>query len=470
MAKRRRNLLDAILADSASAVCVLDGERRIRFFSPGMEQLTGWQASEVEGLPCTRGIAERGAEVDLLTASLLPAMPVLEGALESLSTVLPRKNGSSVKAQLTFLPVLDDGGSVVRILIHCDARRRGNTTASLSQQLHAEVTALRIEFRRRFAAESFIGRTPPIRRALEQAELLRGSSAGYTIIGPSGSGRRHFAKMVHATGAHSEQSFVPLDCRMLTAEQVVVTLRNLRQLSESETAAHRNTGTLVLLDAHLCPREVQSWVLENLGDQLRQARLVATTEVDLQNVVEDGWMLPDFHQLLDTLQVRLPPLHHRPEDIPLLAQHFIEESRRTQETSAESLSADVLQEFQFYRWPGNVRELQAVVRQACDNSFDTRLETDDLPFSFKAGLEAQSLPPTPAAGEQSLDAILRQFEIDVLQQTLAACNDNKAEAARRLGLTRPKLYRRLKSLGLNADSPGSVAPADDPTDDAGGSM
>ena len=450
MAKRRRNLLDAVLADSTSAVCVLDGDRRIRFFSPGMEQLTGWKPSEVEGLTCTRGIANSGAEVDLLTASLLPAMPVLEGAVETLNTVLPRRNGTSVKAQLTFVPVLDDGGSVVRIVVHCDARpRQQTTTASLSQQLHAEVTALRIEFRRRFAAESFIGRCPEIRRALEQAELLRGGAAGYTITGPPGSGRRHFARMVHATGAHSEQSFVPLDCRMLTAEQVLLALRNLRQLAEQESAPHKQTGTLLFVDAHLCPREVQSWVLDNLSEQLQQARLVATTETDLQQVVADGWMLPRFHQLLDAVLVRLPPLHQRGDDIPLLAQHFIMEAHRHQQTSAESLAPDVLQEFRFYRWPGNVRELQSVVMQACENSFDTQLQLEDIPFAFKAGLEAQSMPPTPTVSEQSLDAILRQFETDVLRQTLDACDGNKAEAARRLGLTRPKLYRRLETLNLS---------------------
>lgn len=452
MAKRRRNLLDAVLADSQSSVCVLDGERRIRFFSPGMEQLTGWTATEVEGLACTRGIADSGAEVDLLAASLLPAMPVLEGAIESLNTVLPRKNGTSVKVQLTFVPVQDAAGSVNRIIVHCDSRKRTITTQpSLSQQLHAEVTALRIEFRRRFSAESFVGKCPEVRRALEQAELLRASSAGYTIVGPSGSGRRHFARMVHATGAHSEQSLVALDCRLLTAEQVVMALRNLRQLGEQETASHKQTGTLLFVDAHRCPREVQSWVLENMQEQLREARLVATSEVDLKVTVGEGWMLPEFHELLNTLHVELPALHRRGDDVSLLAQHFIMESRRSQETSAESLSFEVLREFQFYRWPGNVRELQSVILQACQNSFETELVMDDIPFAFKAGQEAQSLPPVPSTAEQSLESILRKFEIDVLQQTLEASGGNKAEAARRLGLTRPKLYRRLKTLGLDTD-------------------
>ena len=108
-----------------------------------------------------------------------------------------------------------------------------------------------------------------------------------------------------------------------------------------------------------------------------------------------------------------------------------------------------MKELQFYRWPGNVRELQHVIAEACQNSFDQQLKIEDLPFSFNVGMEAQKMPAVPEASQQSLDGILHRFEIDVIQKTLAACRNNKAEAARRLGLTRPKLYRRMKTLGID---------------------
>ena len=451
MAKRKRNLVDATVQESQSAICVLDAESRIRCFSPGMESLTGWKSDDVEGLVCNPTLSTESPATDLLTMALYPSLAVFEGQMLTVNSVLPGKNRPSIRLQLTFLPILNAEGVVSRVVVFCDAEASQTVTPSLAQQLHAEITALRIDFRRRFADQSFVGQSSEIQRALLQADLLKNSSCGYNVCGPSGSGRRHLAKLVHVAGQQNEESFVPLDCRLLTAEQVLLTLRTLRQLRAQDGSSHEKTGTLLLVDADRCPREVQTWILENLEDEFTNVRLAATTEIPLPQVVEEGWMLPEFHELLNPLVVSLPSLHARSEDIPLLAQYFVLESRRLQETSAECVSPEVLDELLFYRWPGNVRELENVIRQACENSFGTQLEVDDLPFSFQAGVDAQKMPLLPEAGEQSLEGILHRFEIDVLQKTLESCRGNKAEAARRLGLTRPKLYRRLKTLGIDAD-------------------
>jgi DNA-binding NtrC family response regulator len=95
--------------------------------------------------------------------------------------------------------------------------------------------------------------------------------------------------------------------------------------------------------------------------------------------------------------------------------------------------------------------LRQVIVDACQNSFNAELTIDDLPFSFRAGVDAQQLPSLPAETELSLDQILQKFETDVLLKTLAACRGNKADVARRLGMTRPKLYRRLKTLGIDTE-------------------
>lgn len=452
MSKRKRNLLDAILTESQSAVCVLDSERRIRFFSPGMATLTGWNADEIEGLACNQSPSPNASNADLLTTALSPSLSVFDGTIQVIDTVLPRKTGTSFRAHVCFVPINDTDGSVRRILVLCDPdRSKSVAQASLSQQLHAEITALRIEFRRRFSEQSYFGKCPQISCALQQAELLKTSACGYSVVGPSGTGRRHFAKLVHASGHNSEESLVPLDCRLLSAEHVLQSLQILKQLRESDGASHQNTGTLLLVDADRCPREVQAWILEQRQTELSSIRLVGTSEHPLQQAEDEGWLIPEFRQLLAPMEVILPSLHRRGDDIKLLTQHFVSESLRLQETSAQSVADEVMFEFMFYRWPGNVRELQNVISEACQNSFGNQIELEDLPFSFKAGVDAQKMPPTPDGAERSLEGLLQQFEIDVLQKTLDACKGNKAEAARRLGLTRPKLYRRLKTLGMEAE-------------------
>ena len=146
-------------------------------------------------------------------------------------------------------------------------------------------------------------------------------------------------------------------------------------------------------------------------------------------------------------------MHERGHDLSLLTQHFILDCRRNLETSAECVATEAMRDLQFYRWPGNVRELQNVITEACQNSFDSNIKAEDLPFSFAVGMEAQNMPLLPKASVQSLDDILHEFEIEVIQKTLIACRGNKAEAARRLGMTRPKLYRRMNTLGIDEENP-----------------
>ncbi len=452
-ARRKRNLLDAALSETAMAACVLDDERRVRFFSGGMEALTGWPADQIKGLKCAPFVAPNATPVDLLTSGLAPSADVLNGVMESTTVVLPHRNGTGVKMNLVFVPIPNADGIVSRVLIaHHDAPAAAPVGTSLTQKLHAEVTSLRNEFRRRFSDQSFLGDCPAIRKALFQAELLKASECGYSILGPPGSGRRHLARLIHVAGQHHEQSFVALDCRLLLPDHLLDTLGRLKQLSpEHQGAPHRRVGTLLLIDADRCPREVQQAIVEDFAAELTGVRLVAMTSDSLLAAEQEGWLLPEFRALFSTLQIELPPLHQRGDDIVLLAQHFIEECQRTLETSAEGMTNDVERELRFYRWPGNVRELRDVITAACEDSFSVKLEIDDLPFAFRAGQDAQQLPQTPDAPVQSLEEIMLRFEADVLTQTLQACDGNKAEAARRLGMTRPRLYRRLKTLGLDDD-------------------
>ena len=217
--RRKRNLVDAVLTDSTSAICVLDSERRIRFFSIGMHLQTGWNSEDVEGLICDPSLHPNAPHVELLTSALSPSIDVLNGQLLSVDAVLPRKNGTSIKVRLTYIPILDDAGSLSRIMLISSDSTPTHPAGikSLPQELHAEITALRIEFRRRFSNQSFIGQCPQIRLALQQAELLKSATCGYSIVGPPGSGRRHLAKLIHVAGLHSESSAVGLPLADATA-------------------------------------------------------------------------------------------------------------------------------------------------------------------------------------------------------------------------------------------------------------
>lgn len=449
--KRKRNLLDTRLQSTQTPLCVLDAARKIRFVSPAFEQLTGWSADQLEGLVCDPSTSSTATE--LLTAGLAPGPDVLLGSSQSVTTLIPQRSGAGLRCRLTFLPIKDADGTVDRILLLCDREKaaRSSPVASLPQKLHAELTTLRLEHRRRFDGDSFIGSSSAIRRGRRQAEMLAATDLPYSISGPAGSGRRHLARLIHSTSGQADRSLVTLSCRLLSAEQLLDAVRMLRQESTATSGRHLHCGTLVLTEFDQFPREVQSWMLEQVPIEDAGIRLVAVGERSLNELLADGWLLPQTADLFGAGEVRLPRLHERVEDIPLLAQHFISECRRLNDTSAESLTDDVLAELEFYRWPGQVAELRQIIFEACQNSFTDRIQSEDLPFAFRSGLQAQQMPQQPQVAVASLEEMMEQFETDVIAAALEACGGNKAEAARRLGMTRPRLYRRMQSLKMNTD-------------------
>lgn len=457
--KRRRNLLDAVLAESASQICVLDADRRIRYFSAGMEAATGWKSADVEGLICHLAVPDSSSSIDLLTSGLAAAAEVFDGQTITVASVLPKANGTAWQTILTYLPVLDKDNLVSRIIVSAHEKSVPDVSReSMTQRLHAEITAIRLKTRKRFSEASYIGNCRQIQRALDQADLLKNSDVGYSIVGPTGSGRQHLARLIHVGGQHAEHSFAAIECRLLTLDSMRDSLRRLKRVAESQArSTHQRTGTLGLIDVDYCPREIQTWLLKNVASEQHEVRLAGVSTQPLNDVVQSGWMLPEFRDLLSAVQIQLPALHHRDHDLDLLAQHFVEQSQRTQQTSAESISAEVLRQFRFYRWPGNVRELRQVVCAACEACFDKMIAMEHLPFSFRAGMEAQNLPHAAEPEHQSLEHMLHAFETDILVKTLDACGGNKADAARRLGMTRPRLYRRLKTLGVETDDSESLA-------------
>ena len=458
MSSRRRNLLDQLLVNSDSCLCIVDARRRMRFFSRGMEAWTGWSAGDIEGLSCDGLPAEKATPADLLAAAFNPSTAIWKGQVQLWQAVLPTASGGVVRSRFCSIPLSSESGQVERVLMV----RSEETNASeirpdllIGQQLHAEVAALRADFRTRYNWDSFIGADASLRRVRQLASLLKDSDCFFCIAGNSGTGRRHLAQCIHVGGRASETSFVPIYCDLLSTQALYDALQQLQTMAGEHASAHERPGLLLLVDVDRLHREVQQWLLNCTGI-CDSVRLAATTSVPLQQVVADGWMLAEFQQMITPVEIELPPLHCRGNDVLLLAHEFVQQNRRLNRTAAVELAPDVASQLLSYHWPGNVRELRQVIHDACQSCSGRQVRTEDLSFAFRAGMEAQRTTPGNSEPCQSLDELLRTAERRIVEGTLTACGGNKAEAARRLGLTRPSFYRRLKTLGLRRDgrSPG----------------
>lgn len=453
MGRGRRFSLPQLLDESQSALLVLDERRQIRFVSPGLEQLTGWQPADLLGQICERGAPRSGSLVELLLNSLAPAADAWSGSLQLLDTVVPHRNGTTLTVRLACLPLRHTAVSPAAVLISLQPVPPGSAAEqprrSVSQQLYAEIHALRLDMRRRLGSPACLGNSPPMRKAARQAELLSQSRAHFVITGPPGSGRRHLARLIHAASHSAESSLAIVSCQLLTTEVLLTTLYQLRQQSSrANSAPHQKTGLLLLTDIDSLPPEAQQWLITHHNPSSGPLWLAATSCTDPRQLRQTGQLLPELADMLTTVEIRLPPLHDRGDDVLLLSQQFVDEQRRDQRTLPEHLAADVQRAFLQYRWPGQVRELRQVLEAACRTARTAELQLSDLPFTFRTGQDAQRQPLTVTGPALPLETLLQTYEAELITSTLDDCQGNKTEAARRLGLTRPKLYRRMTALGL----------------------
>ena len=163
---------------------------------------------------------------------------------------------------------------------------------------------------------------------------------------------------------------------------------------------------------------------------------------------------------LTSIVISVPLLRDRPEDLPLLAQFFLEESNRGAEHQVTGFHDDVLQKFLRYNWPGNVGELRAVVIESRSLCRGPTIELEHLPFRFRTGVSAQSIGPVIRRRAEALDPLLLRVEKEQIEMALAESHHNKARAAELLGITRPRLYRRMEILEIVDLDKSNDAPAE----------
>ena len=452
---RKRITLNARLTALATPMFLLDERRRVIFFNGGCTQLTGWMPEDVLGRQCD--YTSEAEAVAALTASLCPPPEVFSGQPATVPAHLVHKDGSDVPRLLNFFPLTTPDGELESVLgiVTELAPPRKIADITPAQRLHAELASLRGRLRQRFGLRSFVARTAGMRRVVEQIQLARAAGAAVALQGEPGTGKEHIARMVHYEGEKRTGAFVPLDCRALPAIDLKLTLRRLLEGDEEDRGGPvvpmLNPGAVYLANVERLPREVQEYVLECYGREPGErpsVRLLAGTSARLEDAVAQDELLPAFFYLITPMRIELPPLRDRPEDLTLLAQSFLEALNRDVERQVGGFAEAVWREFRKYNWPGNLDELAAVVREACAAATGDLVQMGDLPFRFRAGVDAQAVGPAVQPKIEPLEPMLARIEREQIELALSQARQNKSKAAELLGLTRPRLYRRMQALGI----------------------
>jgi DNA-binding NtrC family response regulator len=321
--------------------------------------------------------------------------------------------------------------------------------------LKRELESLRMRLLNENNHHRIIGNAPEMRRICETIEAVRDSSSNVLISGETGTGKELFARAFHYSSNRKDSPFVAVNCAAIPRELMESELFGYekgaftgalsRRIGKFEEAGKGivfldEIGELELsLQAKLL-RAFQERELERLGSNRRiklEFRLICSTNRDLRKEVENGNFREDLFYRLNAIEIKVPPLRERRDDIPLLVSEFVHEFC-TREKKTLTVSEEVMEMFQRHRWPGNIRQLRNVIERAVVLARERAITVTELPKEFLActnqGLPSQSIPT------------LKNLEIQAISDALHFSNGNKSRAAKMLGISRNAFYKRLKDV------------------------
>ena len=301
-------------------------------------------------------------------------------------------------------------------------------------------------------------RSPKMREAVSLAERVSATDANVLITGESGVGKDLLAAFIHSKSRRSAQPFVKIDCATLPGELLEAELFGFERgafTGAVETKAGRfeaaQKGTIVLDEiAHLSTdaqakllRVIERREFERLGGRRTiklDARLMALTNVDLDAAVKAGRFREDLFYRLNVINIRVPPLRERKQDLSKLIQYFLKQYAAKHARKVDHVSQPALAILKAYEYPGNARELANVVERAVIVAAGRWIEEQDLPVGLSAAVTAQQQREKPRS--------LAEMEAAYISELLAATRGNKTECARILGISRKNLYEKIARYEL----------------------
>ncbi len=335
---------------------------------------------------------------------------------------------------------------------------------SLRQQnLETENVSLRRQLDSKFRMENVVGHSPPMQEVLEVVQQVAPTPATVLLQGESGTGKELIAKVLHQLSPRAQQPMITVHCAALTPtlleselfghEKGAFTGAHERRIGRFEQA---QGGTLFLDEIGEIDASTQIKLLRFLGERTFErvgsnktltadVRLIAATNKNLEQLVKAGSFREDLFFRLRVVEIWLPPLRERKEDITLLAQSFLREFAQQNHKVVTSFTADVLELLLRYPWPGNVRELRTAVEHAVVLARGERITPRDLP-PWVRNQEAPLSSGPPAPTTEPLN--VKEAEKDLIIRALKDSNDQRTLAARKLGMSRRTLYRKLKEYHL----------------------
>ncbi len=449
-----------LLKSLGQPLYVVDDERRMVYLNDACAEWLGCEPADLLGRVCRY----QSGDPDPVAAAadtLCSPPEVFQGRRVHAMIAKSGGNDSSDLRVADFIPLAGENqecAGVLALLSDKSASPDAGVTADSDEatRLHESVRRFRQTMRGAFRLERLAGDSAAMARVRAQVRLAAASTAPVLIVGPLGSGRQHVARTIHASGESSSGVFAPIACDVLPPDMLRSTVAALND--RCRLAKHDPPATLLLADVDALPAELHHEFAKWLAAEPKNLRVLATAREPLTEIAGRGSFRADLAELLSTLVIALPPLASRRKDIPLLAQMLLEDVNGQSARQLRGFSPEALDRLVQYHWPGEIDELLKVVRESCETAEGYEVTCDDLPKRLKLAAEAARFP-RKAAEPIELEKFLTNIESELIERALRQAKGNKTQAAKLLGLNRPRLYRRMVQLGLEpADSEMPDAP------------
>jgi DNA-binding NtrC family response regulator len=337
------------------------------------------------------------------------------------------------------------------------------------RRLEQENATLRTQIETRYSFQNIIGNSPEIREIFRIMRHAASSESSVLVTGESGTGKELVARAIHSNSVRARRKFVTVNCGAIPEGLIESELFGHVKGSFTGAVADKkglveeaDKGTLFLDEiGELAPqlqvkllRILQEGEFTRIGDTLPRrvnVRVIAATNRDLKRSIAEKMFREDLFYRLNVIPIELPPLRRRTEDIPLLANHFVEKHKgKAAEKNINGIAKDALQALMNYHFPGNVRELENSIEYAIAFTSGPSIQRDELPKYIleekKLSEEARTIPLMP------LKEAKHQFERSIIMAALIESGGNISEAARLLHIHRQNLQQKIHLLGIDLDS------------------
>jgi two-component system response regulator HydG len=445
---------EKVIETLAEGLVVVDPQGTIIAINQAMEEITGYRREELVGRPCSlirtdacfsHQVVGPGERCQLFK----------NGATKHDKCALVKKDGSLVHVLKNGALLTDDGGGILAGV---------ETFTEISELIAKErvISRLRRELSREDGFQGIVGKSPAMLRLFSLISSAAQSDAPVIIYGESGTGKELVAAALHRLGNRSQGPFIKVNSAAL--HESLLESELFGHVKGAFTGADRvrvgrfeaahggdifldEVGDLPLATQAKLLRVLQEKVIERVGDQKPipvDVRVISATNQDLLRLRAKGRFRDDLFYRINVIPIHLPPLRDRREDIPLLVEAFIERTRLKTRKPITGIDKEALDELLAYSWPGNVRELINVIHYAFVLCPEGSIRPKHLP-----ALDQLQMPSPPEAPRKT--RLAGQVSKERLLDVIHAAGGCRAEAARRLGVSRVTLWKWLKKHNIQVE-------------------